>query len=160
MVFFFQMHKTHNLYEQKVHTLTLREGVIEYLQSAQKLGFKIGLASSSSKKWVEEFLRQFDIRSYFEVIKTSDDVHLVKPDPELYIQAISSLGVEATEAIAFEDSKNGLIAALGAGMKCVIVPNPVTILLEFKGHSFRLESMGEMGLEQVLEQFFYTDDRI
>lgn len=144
--------QTSDLYDQSIHKLFLREGVLDYLQSAKSLGLKTAIASSSSREWVEGFLKRFDIFHYFDVIKTSDDVKRVKPDPELYIQALRSLGTKANETICFEDSKNGLQAALQAGLSCILVPNSVTTALEFKGHTLRLTSMSELGLEEVINQ--------
>ncbi len=142
--------KTHERYQRKMSQLELREGVSDYLHAAKELGLKIGLASSSSRRWVEGFLEKFEIREFFQVIKTSDDVKRVKPDPELYLRAIQDLGVEAYEALAFEDSKNGLTAAIKAGLHCVIVPNRVTNLLDFSGHLHRLSSMTEIQLQDLL----------
>jgi putative hydrolase of the HAD superfamily len=142
--------KTHERYQQQMSQLHLREGVYEYLKAAKELGLKIGLASSSSRYWVQGFLEKFNIKEFFEVIKTSDNVKKVKPDPELYLQAIQELGVKPYEALAFEDSKNGLIAATKAGLHCVIVPNSVTSFLDFSGHLHRLSSMEEIELKDLL----------
>lgn len=141
---------THERYQQQMSQLHLREGVNEYLKAAKELGLKIGLASSSSRYWVQGFLEKFNIKEYFEVVKTSDNVKKVKPDPELYLQAIQELGVKPYEALAFEDSKNGLIAATKAGLHCVIVPNSVTSFLDFSGHLHRLSSMEEIELKDLL----------
>lgn len=142
--------KTHERYQQQMSQLHLREGVNEYLKAAKELGLKIGLASSSSRNWVQGFLEKFNIKEFFEVVKTSDNVKKVKPDPELYLQAIQELGVKPYEALAFEDSKNGLIAATKAGLHCVIVPNSVTSFLDFSGHLHRLSSMEEIELKDLL----------
>jgi putative hydrolase of the HAD superfamily len=142
--------KTYERYQHKMSQLQLREGVLDYLETAKECGLKIALASSSSRRWVEGFLEKFGIKEFFEVIKTSDDVKKVKPDPELYLRAIQDLGVEAYEALAFEDSKNGLTAAIKAGLHCVIVPNPVTSFLDFSGHLHRLSSMAEIELQDLL----------
>jgi putative hydrolase of the HAD superfamily len=142
--------KTHERYQQQMSQLHLREGVNEYLKAAKELGLKIGLASSSSRFWVQGFLEKFNIKEFFEVVKTSDNVKKVKPDPELYLQAIQELGVKPYEALAFEDSKNGLIAATKAGLHCVIVPNSVTSFLDFSGHLHRLSSMEEIELKDLL----------
>ncbi|WP_088072264.1 HAD family hydrolase [Gottfriedia luciferensis] len=136
--------------KQKLIKPVLRENVEDYLKSAKNAGLQIGLASSSSKEWVESFLKKLNIFDYFSVIKTSDDVSKVKPDPELYLKAIEELGVQVNEAIAFEDSLNGLIAARKAGLKCVIVPNSVTTHLEFENYSLRLSSMAEKTLDDVI----------
>lgn len=140
------------LFHQKIGQPILRDGVEDYLIAAKEAGLKIGLASSSKKAWVEKFLTQLDILSYFEVIKTREDVTTVKPDPELYLQAIEALGVKPQEAVAFEDSLNGLKAARAAGLKCVIFPNPVTNNLAFEDYSIRLFSMAEKPLEYILKE--------
>lgn len=144
--------KTHQLYQKRMNDFTLREGVLDYLKAAKKAGLKIGLASSSHRKWVEDFLERFEIKDYFEVIKTADDVIKVKPDPELYLQALKALGVEAKDALCFEDSLNGLTAAVRAGLHCVIVPNPVTQYLDFTGHVHRLNSMSDVTFDELVSQ--------
>ncbi|PUB12260.1 HAD family hydrolase [Paenisporosarcina sp. OV554] len=140
------------LFHEKIGQPILREGVLDYLITAKEAGIKIGLASSSKRNWVEKFLMQLHILPYFEVIKTRDDVTTVKPDPELYLQAIKALGVQPEEAVAFEDSLNGLKAARAAGLKCVIFPNPVTTNLAFEDFSLRLFSMAEKPLEFILKE--------
>ncbi|PLS16464.1 HAD family hydrolase [Bacillus sp. M6-12] len=127
-----------------------REGVHEYLEEARNSGYQIALASSSSKEWVTTYLRELGLIHFFDHIITRDDVERVKPAPDLYLRAIEALNIDATEAIAFEDSLNGLQAALAAGLKCVIVPNPVTEGLAFENHHARLTSMGEKRLSEVV----------
>lgn len=129
-----------------------RPGVEDYLRAAKELGLKIGLASSSSREWVTRWLGKLGLLDYFECIRTSDDVEQVKPDPALYLRTVESLGVEPHEAIAFEDSPNGALAAKRAGMKVVIVPNFVTETLEFGEHDLRLQSMAEIELEALITQ--------
>lgn len=144
--------KKYDLYHQKAGHLELREGVLHYLEEARKLQLKIGLASSSGRDWVESYLRKFNIYDYFEVIKTKEDVEQVKPDPSLYIKAMEDLKMIPEETIAFEDSLNGSKAAISAGIKCVIVPNPVTAQLAFENYHLRLSSMAEKSLSQVINE--------
>jgi len=129
-----------------------RPGVEDYLRAGRRLGLKIGLASSSSRAWVEGYLRRLGLESRFDCIRVRDDVTKVKPDPELYLRAVEALGVAPEEAVAFEDSPNGALAAKRAGLKCVIVPNELTSRLAFGEHDLRLSSMAEMPLEEVLER--------
>ncbi|EGL83229.1 Haloacid dehalogenase domain protein hydrolase [Caldalkalibacillus thermarum TA2.A1] len=131
---------------------TLRPGVLAYLQEAKQLGLKVGLASSSSHQWVMEHLERYNIAHYFDSIHTADTVKQVKPHPELYEQAVNALGVSADEAVAFEDSLNGLKAAKSAGLYCVIVPNPTTAALPFEGFDLRLQSMEELSLQEVINR--------
>ncbi|CAH1203723.1 Phosphorylated carbohydrates phosphatase [Paenibacillus plantiphilus] len=137
-------------HKTKMETIVIRDGVKDYLTLAKALGLKIGLASSSSRQWVEGYLKELQIIDYFQVIKTRDDVANIKPDPALYLTALQALNVSANEAIAFEDSANGATAAALAGIKCVIVPNEVTRNIEFGHYDLRIESMSDMSLQQVI----------
>ncbi|AUD22364.1 HAD family hydrolase [Bacillus sp. HBCD-sjtu] len=150
--------KVKNLHKEKMKIPEARDGVKEYLQEAKEMGLKIALASSSSREWVIPFLEELQIRDYFEVIKTREDVEKVKPDPALYRVAIEDLGIDSSEAVVFEDSLNGLKAAIAAGLTCVVVPNDVTRNLPFENHHLRIESMKDKSLKEVLQNI--KKDRI
>jgi HAD superfamily hydrolase (TIGR01509 family) len=134
-----------------------RAGVLNYLQTAGELGLKIGLASSSRYEWVSVYLKQYGLFDYFQCIRTREDVEKVKPDPALYIQVMAALGVRPHEAIAFEDSPNGSLAATKAGMHCVIVPNDITSLLTFGKHDLRLQSMTDLPLKELINRILYPE---
>jgi putative hydrolase of the HAD superfamily len=143
--------RSHILHKEKLEFPFPRDGVEEYLKEAKSSGLKIGLASSSNRKWVTYYLEKINLLDYFDIIQTRDDVENVKPDPTLYKNVINLLGIEPYEAIAFEDSVNGSKAAIAAGLNCVIVPNKVTENLEFKTFHLRLNSMKEKQLFKVIE---------
>jgi putative hydrolase of the HAD superfamily len=128
----------------------LREGVKEYLDEAKQNNLTIGLASSSSREWVEGYLDQLNIIDYFDVINTKDDVTRVKPDPELYRKTLNDCRLKPSEAIVFEDSFNGLKAAKQAGILCVIVPNHVTRNSIFEDYDYKLDSMKQETLTELL----------
>jgi putative hydrolase of the HAD superfamily len=134
----------------KAGKLRPREGVVAYLEEAERLGLQIGLATSSPRSWVEPFLAAHGLARFFETLCTKDDVERVKPDPALYTLAVERLGVAPSEAVAFEDSANGARAAVAAGLRCVIVPNPVTEHLVFERYDLRIASMTELTLEQLI----------
>jgi HAD superfamily hydrolase (TIGR01509 family) len=127
-------------------------GIVDYLEAAKDLGLKIGLASSSSRKWVFEHIERIGLLHYFEVIKTADDVEKVKPDPALYVKAVEALGVKPEEAIAFEDSLNGSAAAKKAGLYCVAIPNPVTKHMQFTDVDHQMETIAELELSALIQQ--------
>ncbi|TDF99559.1 HAD family hydrolase [Paenibacillus piri] len=137
-------------YAERMREVQPRPGVTDYLKEAQTLGLQIGLASSSSQAWVTGYLKQYGLLDYFKCIRTKEHVAKVKPDPALYIQALSCLGVQPEEAVAFEDSPNGSLAAKTAGMYCVIVPNDVTATLVFGEHDLRLSAMSDMPLSETI----------
>ena len=131
---------------------TLRPGVVSYMEEAKQLGYKIGIASSSHLSWIEPFLHKYDIAKYIDTIRCADFVEKVKPDPAVYLLTLEELGLEPDEAIAFEDSPNGAKAATRAGIKVVIVPNPVTERLEFGPHLLLLQSMADLKLIGVVNK--------
>ncbi len=133
-------------------TMKPRAGVQEYLEEAQKRGLSLAVASSSHRDWVENHLDLIQLKGYFQVIRTADDVSQVKPDPELYLSALKGLGTQAGEAIAFEDSPNGIRAAQSAGIFCMAVPNSVTIRLDLSHADDRLESMAALPLGELLNR--------
>ena len=106
--------------------LPLMPGVREHLQAATDWGLAIGLASSSSRRWVHGQVERLGLIDVFTCVCTRDDVLATKPDPSLYYRALLCLGVDGSEAIAYEDSTNGLFAAKAAGLRCVVVPGPLT----------------------------------
>lgn len=140
---------------EKVHLtkmeLTPREGVKELILEAHGKGVKLGIASSSERKWIEEFLDHIKLREYFSVIKSKDDVMKVKPNPELYVKAVQDLIVLPHEAIAIEDSINGSVAAIEAGLSTIVVPNDVTSFLEFDKRVRVYKSFLDVNLDTILK---------
>ncbi|PTX64349.1 HAD superfamily hydrolase (TIGR01509 family) [Melghirimyces profundicolus] len=122
-------------------------GVREVLEQARELGWKVGLASSSTRSWVEGYLNKLGIRPHFQCLRTRDDVERTKPDPALYRLAAECLGVDPSEAVALEDSPNGALAAKRAGMRCIAVPNSVTKHFAFGDIDLRLDSLEELDLK-------------
>ena len=103
----------------------MKEGVRELLSYLKEAGYKIGLASSSRRESIESHLSRAGISSYFESITSGDMVEHSKPEPDIYRIACASLSVEPENAIAIEDSPNGLKSAYRAGMYPVMVPDMI-----------------------------------
>lgn len=129
-------------------------GVLDYLDDAEQLGLKVGIASSSDRAWLTQHLTRLGLLERFAVIRGRDDVNNVaKPAPDVYLAAAAALGVAPHEVLALEDSTNGSLAAKRAGMWCVAVPNRMTQSLNFDHVDLRLNSLAEMPLAQVLAYF-------
>jgi len=118
-------------YESFMKQELIREGVLDWLKQAKAAGIRIGLATSSHRAWIDKYAGELGIIDYFDGIRTADDVKQVKPDPELYLKVIEDLGVKPEEAVVVEDSPNGVRAAVAAGIKCIVTPNPITRELAF-----------------------------
>lgn len=128
----------------------MRAGILGFLQEAHDRKLKIGLASSSPKDWVEHFLDKLKIRTYFDCLRTANDVKHVKPDPELYVQALECLGVTASQTVAIEDSPNGTTAAQAANIYCLTVPNAITRHLAFQQAANMAHSLEDVAFEDLL----------
>jgi HAD superfamily hydrolase (TIGR01509 family) len=127
-------------------------GVSAYLQEAQRLGLKIGLASSSPCDWVIGHLSRLGLIDYFDCILASDDVRRTKPDPELYLAVLAVLDVPPAQAFALEDSPNGIRAARQAGLFCVAVPNPLTRQMDTTHASMHLGALSDLPLQALIEK--------
>jgi HAD superfamily hydrolase (TIGR01509 family) len=126
-------------------------GVLDYLADAKRLGLKVGLASSSDYAWVSGHLAHLGLKDFFESIKTSDDVAQAKPNPDLYQAVLQDLELTPEQAIALEDSPNGILAAKRAGLFCVAVPNTLTSQLTLERADLRLNSLADLSLDELLQ---------
>ncbi len=110
----------------EVAELGPRPGVVELVTAAAATGLRLAVASSSSRRWVEGHLERIGALRAFHAVRCRDDVRQTKPAPDVYLAALEALGVSASQAVAFEDSPNGVRAATTAGIYTVAVPNGVT----------------------------------
>ena len=128
----------------------LLPGVVEHLDAARASGLKVGVASSSTRDWVMGHLGRLGILDRFDCVRCRDDVAHVKPEPDLYLAVLECVGVAGSEAIAIEDSPNGVLAAKRAGMRCVAVPNSITARLDLGQADVVLGSLAEVTLAELL----------
>jgi HAD superfamily hydrolase (TIGR01509 family) len=132
---------------------TLLPGVEARLQEARKRGWKIGIVSSSPREWVANYLSRFGLTAAFDALFCGDEVRRTKPDPELYLEALAYFGITAQQAIALEDSVNGIAAAKAAGLFCVAVPNRLTRLCCLDAADLLVNSLAEVTLQELQERF-------
>lgn len=142
--------KRRDRFEELIKEAVALPGVEDYLRTAKRLGLKLAVASSSHHAWVDGYLARLGLIEHFDSIRCADDVRQAKPAPELYLVALEALGVRPKEAIAFEDSPNGVKAAKSAGIFCVAVPNQITRLLPLDHADVQLTSLAEMTLEELI----------
>ncbi len=134
----------------------LRPGIAEYIAAARRLGLKRAIVSSSPRYWVDMHLRRLEETAGWDAICTADRDRLrAKPAPTLYLEALDALDVAADEAVAFEDSPNGVRAATAAGVFCVAVPNEVTreLGLDEAGADLVLPSLADLPPDELLARF-------
>ncbi len=83
----------------------------------------LGMASSSGRSVIDLFLDASGLRSSFAASVSSDEVTHGKPAPDVYLEAARRLDTVADRCVAIEDSTNGILAAVAAGMAVIAVPN-------------------------------------
>ena len=130
----------------------LLPGIVQHVDAARSLGLKLGVASSSTRDWVSGHLERLGILDRFDCIRCRDEVAHAKPEPDLYLAVLDCLGVSASEALAIEDSPNGVTAAKRAGLRCVAIPNPITARLDLSQADLHLDSLADVSLPDLLER--------
>jgi putative hydrolase of the HAD superfamily len=136
----------------KQSRLIAMPGVEDILKAAKPLGLQLAVASSSKHDWVDGYLRQLGLFDKFDVVLGREDVQHIKPAPDLFLAALAALHVQAGEAVIFEDSPNGVLAANRAGVRVVAVPNPITARVEIRGAEFMLPSLADIRLDELLQR--------
>jgi HAD superfamily hydrolase (TIGR01509 family) len=149
-----------DLYEQAQRTrlawqvvLPPLPGVADYLDTARRLGLRLAIASSSPHAWVDGYLRRLEFYNLFDAVICREDASRIKPEPDLFLAALSALHVRADQALAFEDSPNGVKAAKAAGLRVVGVPNSVTARLGALPADLTLASLSDLTLPGLLSRF-------
>ncbi|MDZ4826853.1 MAG: HAD-IA family hydrolase, partial [Actinomycetota bacterium] len=75
-----------------------------------------------------------------------------KPAPDLYLEACAALGVDPRDALAVEDSPNGIAAAKAAGLRCIAVPHAITVQLDLSAADLIVPSLADISLSDTLAQ--------
>jgi len=137
-------------YHQAAYEADLMPGFLDRLKEARDLGWLKAIVSSSSRDWVGRHLELRGLEGAFDLIQTSEEVARTKPDPDLYLRALQKLDLAPDEAIVFEDSVNGTLAAKAAGIYTIVVPNSVTRHLRFPDPDRTVSSLADIHLSEFL----------
>ena len=138
------------LVDQRLRVTPPFPGVVEFIQQAHEQHVPMAVASSSTQEWVLFQLDRLNLTRYFDPILTLNDVHLPKPDPELYTLAARRLDTDPAKLMAFEDSFNGVTAAKAAGLVCFAIPNNMTRQMNFTAADRVVNSFTDLKLEKLL----------
>jgi HAD superfamily hydrolase (TIGR01509 family) len=126
--------------------LNLRPGIKRLVDEAIEDDVMLCVCSTSNEKAVNlivEHLLGIERRSYFAGIFAGDIVSKKKPDPEIYNLALQNLNLRPSDCIVIEDSRNGLLAAKGAGLKCIITTNGYTEKEDFSEADMVVSELGD-----------------
>ena len=128
-------------------------GVVALLDAACEQGLRLGIASNSEHMWVEPHLARLGLLGRFEFLACRGDTPSPKPEPDLYKLVLNRFGLRGHQAIAFEDSHTGSLAAKRAGLWTVVAPNPSTAHHDFAHADLQLASLAVTTLDQLVARF-------
>lgn len=136
----------------------LRPGVEALIHAARDERLKLAIATTTSRPNVASLISAtlgFNALGWFTAICCGEDVSAKKPDPEVYTLALKLCGLAPGQAIAFEDSRNGVQAAKAAGLACIVTPGMYTANDDFSGSDLIVENLTapEASLPQLLTRF-------
>lgn len=94
------------------------------ITAAREIGCRIALASSSPMRLIRAVLDRFGWQETFEVLRSAENEARGKPAPDVYLATLRALDLAPHQALAIEDSLNGLRSAKAAGLPCFAVPAP------------------------------------
>lgn len=138
--------------------VVLRPGVETLIRAARVSGLKLAIATTTSRPNVTSLIAAtlgLEALDWFSAVCCGEDVAVKKPDPEVYLLALRQCGMEASQALTFEDSANGVRAAKAAGMACIVTPGIYTQDDDFSGADLIVEKLtaSEAALPQLLGRF-------
>lgn len=133
-----------------IDALEVLPGIEALLAEAHAAGVRTAVASSSPRSWVAAHLERLGLLDRFAHLACAGPSLAAKPAPDLYLAACDALGVAPRDAIALEDSPNGIAAATAAGLRCVAVPGPLTRSLDLSGADAVLDSLDGVTLGRLV----------
>ena len=135
------------------HAQPILPGVVALINEAHAAELRIGLASNSGHAHVEGHLGRLGLLERFDFVACREDVASPKPEPDLYRLVLNHFGLRGHEAIAFEDSHTGTLAAKRAGLWVVAVPNVSTGHHDFGHVDVQAPSLADCRLKELMARF-------
>ncbi len=141
-------------YENAVQSgaVQLRPGVLNLIQKAHQAGLRLAIATTTSPVNIAVLLRNAigpDWKDLFTVIEDASTAPKKKPHPQVYTQTLTRLALTGADCLAFEDSSNGLRAAVSAGLPVIVTPNSFTAHHDFAGALKVLPDLSGTTVEQL-----------
>lgn len=103
--------------------LPVKPGLHELLAYLKEQGYKIALATGSTKEYSLDNLSEAGVTEYFEYIISGDMVEHAKPSPDIFLKSAQVLGEKPENCLVLEDSLNGVEAGISGGFVTVMVPD-------------------------------------
>ena len=113
-------------YDKYKYEVKEKPGCKKFLEHLRSKGIRMGIATSNNRSMVDVVLESLNMKDFFEVITTSDEVKRGKPAPDVYLTTANLLNVEPKNCLVFEDVVAGIMAGKSAGMKVCAIEDDFT----------------------------------
>ncbi|GAB4139191.1 MAG: HAD-IA family hydrolase [Planctomycetaceae bacterium] len=127
-------------------------GLFDLLNHIEDVKLPKGVATSSSRPYLNNILGRYDLHDRFHVMLTAEDVSQGKPHPEIYLTAANSLGISPSEMLVLEDSEAGTRAAAAAEAVVVSIPHKHSQSQDFSEASYIADSLVDPWILDVINQ--------
>lgn len=140
-----------DIYNERIRGggIALRPGVERLIREARERGLPLAIATTTSRPNVISLIAATlgeSAVTWFVSMRTGEDVSRKKPDPEVFNLVLADLGLDAADCVAFEDSANGLRAALAVGIATIATPSIYTKAEDFSAAALVLKDLDEFFL--------------
>ena len=150
--------KLDDVMEQKLSTkLDLIPNALEIINECKRFELKIALVTASSGRLMRAVLKRFPV-GIFDTVVSYDDVKRSKPDPEPYLLAAKTLGVDITNCVVLEDSLTGVQSGLSAGAQVIGIPHLVK--MPSNPNLRVVESLSEINMDRLITWYPFLASRI
>lgn len=126
------------------------KGIEQLLKKLDDKKIKMAVASSSPKVFILEVLNKINIKEHFQEVVSGEEVDKGKPSPDIFLEAAKRLGVKPEECLVIEDSKNGVIAAKNAKMKCIGFINLNSGVQDLSKADIVVESIENIKIDNII----------
>lgn len=106
-------------FRRRTSELVPLPGLTQLLKESRRRGMKTALVTNAPAENARAMTEALDLAGFFDAEVLAAELPAGKPDPVAYSTALQRLGVDANEALAFEDSPSGIASAVKAGIVTV-----------------------------------------
>jgi HAD superfamily hydrolase (TIGR01509 family) len=136
--------------------LELRPGIRELVATARAKGYRLAIATTTTPANIDALLAATfggDGRGLFEVICAGDSVPNKKPAPDVFLKALADLDLPAASCVALEDSRNGLLSAVAAGIPTIVTPGIYTSDQSFDEAALVVDDLEALDFAEIEDLF-------
>lgn len=126
------------------------DGISELIDELKRSSVRLALASSSDRRFIDAVVKKFELAGKLDFIISGESVSQSKPAPDIFLAAADNLGVEPEDCVVLEDSKNGVLAAKAAQMRCIGYANPNSGNQDLSGADWIVHSIKDISVSALL----------